>query len=226
MSTKPPLPNRLLVEGKDEQFLMPQLLERLGLVWGEWNQRSLWPAEIVELGGIDQLLSKDTISTELKTPNLERLGIIVDADENIFGRWQRIRDEAGKVVSNIPDQIDPNGFVIHNPNEIRFGVWIMPDNINRGMLESFLLSTCLNINTNPMRYVQNYCDNVPRQEHSDFYKSATHRDKAIIHSWLAVQDPPGQQMHTAILAKTLQPNSATARPFLEWFCRLFEKPVP
>lgn len=52
--------------------------------------------------------------------------------------------------------------------------------------------------------------------------SDAHRDKAAIHTWLAWQDPPGCQLHHAVLQRVLDPRSPLTRPFIDWFRRLYE----
>ena len=48
-----------------------------------------------------------------------------------------------------------------------------------------------------------------------------HADKAVIHTWLAWQDPPGRQLHDAIVQKILDPKSPHAAPFVRWFRSLY-----
>jgi hypothetical protein len=49
-----------------------------------------------------------------------------------------------------------------------------------------------------------------------------HRGKAELHAWLAWQDPPGQQLHAAVRARTLPPTPPVTGPFVVWFRQLFE----
>lgn len=49
-----------------------------------------------------------------------------------------------------------------------------------------------------------------------------HADKARLHTWLAFQDPPGRQMHNAVLEHIMQPDNQYVRPFVAWFRDLFE----
>ena len=51
--------------------------------------------------------------------------------------------------------------------------------------------------------------------------SDAHLDKALIHAWLALQDPPGQQLHSAIIQNILKPNVPHAEPFGKWFRKLY-----
>ena len=51
--------------------------------------------------------------------------------------------------------------------------------------------------------------------------SLTHRPKALIHAWLALQEKPGMPMGQAITAKALSEDSAVARIFINWLNNLF-----
>ena len=139
MSTAQPA-NRLFVEGHDEQLVIPQLIERLGIPWGEKNQPENWPATIKAFDGVEALLRPGVISTALNYPNLKALGVIVDADADAASRWQRVRAEVVAKLPGLPAELPPEG-VVHGYDDEgpkRFGVWIMPDNSSTGMLETFL----------------------------------------------------------------------------------------
>ena len=49
-----------------------------------------------------------------------------------------------------------------------------------------------------------------------------HKDKAKIHTWLAWQNPPGRQLHNAIMERIFSPESPRAKDFIMWFQELFE----
>ena len=49
-----------------------------------------------------------------------------------------------------------------------------------------------------------------------------HRTKAHIHTWLAWQDPPGQQLGEAIRSSTLLSDTLLAQTFLAWLIKLKE----
>ena len=51
-----------------------------------------------------------------------------------------------------------------------------------------------------------------------------HTDKAMIHTWLAWQDPPGQTFGDAISDRCLRPDVPLARQFIQWIWDLFELP--
>ena len=48
-----------------------------------------------------------------------------------------------------------------------------------------------------------------------------HLDKANIYTWLAWQNPPGRQLHQAIMERILHPNHPNAQRFVTWFKTLY-----
>lgn len=49
-----------------------------------------------------------------------------------------------------------------------------------------------------------------------------HADKAEMHTWLAWQDPPGLQLHEAVLNQLLDVQAPLAQAFVGWMRRLYE----
>jgi hypothetical protein len=80
-------PRVLLVEGKDEQRLLPELLELGGI---EWPDRSP-PIWIEEKDGVEKVLEDGSIEAEFQASGLQSLGIVVDANGDPEARWTRIR---------------------------------------------------------------------------------------------------------------------------------------
>ena len=124
---------QLLVEGKNDQHV----------VWALCQQHKVPKTFTVEIpgdvdGGIEELLAG--IPLRLKSSNLAALGIVVDADQNLQGRWQSISDRLTKAGygTYLPKQPDPNGTIISAPPKPRIGIWLMPDNQSSGMVEDFV----------------------------------------------------------------------------------------
>ena len=78
----------LLVEGKQDARVIPQLVEANGIHWGSKKSPVVY---IRDYDGDQKLLDPDVISTELQASGLSVLGIMIDADDNPLGRWQSIR---------------------------------------------------------------------------------------------------------------------------------------
>ncbi|MDJ0619195.1 MAG: hypothetical protein QNJ63_21050 [Calothrix sp. MO_192.B10] len=127
-------PKRLIVEGEQDKRVIPYFIEANGIPWGDTKEN--WIVEIKSSDG-DQFINADEISTQLKASELTHLGLLVDADENPSGRWESVRNACLKSIPDFPKELPETG-LIHTTNGIKFGVWIMPDNRMRGMLETFL----------------------------------------------------------------------------------------
>ena len=120
---------------------------------------------------------------------------------------------------DLPDVLPPEGLIHQGEAGVRLGVWRMPDNQIEGMLETFLL--CLaHKGSSKVRDFAFETANKARSLGAPF--SQQHIDKAVIHTWLAWQERPGQPFGIALKAEWLDPKSTTARPFVDWFVKLFQ----
>jgi hypothetical protein len=207
----------LLVEGAEDKRVLPFLVEQhTGISWELENTTIVG---IKAFDGKPELLKPGVIETQLKSPGLITLGVLVDADEDATACWDSIRhrERLKSMYPTFPMTMSEKGFITRADNQPTFGVWIMPDNINRGMLETFLLhlrptSALLEFSKEVVKTAQER--GAPVLE--------THTDKAQIHTWLAWQNPPGQQMHSAIQQKMLTEKSGLLVDFLTWFCELYQ----
>ena len=97
-------------------------------------------ARATELGGIDNVFKAIDLFLIEGSSGIERVGIVIDADEDLNSRWQSVSGilkNAGYV--NLPDSPNADGTIIKQDFLPIFGVWIMPDNqTSRAYLETFL----------------------------------------------------------------------------------------
>lgn len=209
--------NLLLVEGKNDRRIIPELVERAGVSWGPRGN------EIVRVHEIDGYANLAVqFRAQLKNAGLLRLGIIIDANSDPAKRWTSVSATLAQVCT-LPSTPVPSGFIGSLTGSVkRLGVWMMPDNNTRGMMETFLLALRPAANAALLGYVGSAVDTA-RQTHGAPF-SATHRDKALIHTWLAWQDPPGCQMHDAVKQSMLDAASPYAQAFITWFKELYEIP--
>ena len=128
-------PKILLVEGKEDARVIPELMEANGI---EWKVNKIPVVYIKDNDGYENLVDPDVISSELQASKLSVLGIIIDGDDNPSGRWESIRNASLESIPNIPKALPEEGLIHILPNGVRFGIWIMPDNKISGMLETFL----------------------------------------------------------------------------------------
>ncbi len=207
--------NILLVEGKQDVRVIPELIEANGVNWGTRKSPVVY---IRDYDGYQNLVDPDVISTELQASGLSVLGIMIDADDNPLGRWQSIRSACLKSIPDIPEALPEEGLIHIAPNGIKFGIWIMPDNKMRGMLETFL-TYMIPIESQALWSFAQEVAQEAKNKGAVF--TDLHLDKANIYTWLAWQNPPGRQLHQAIMERILNPNHPNAQRFVTWFRTLY-----
>jgi hypothetical protein len=203
-------PRVLLVEGKDELRTLPELLEFAGIAW----PRGAEPVYIQEYDGVANLLAEGEIEAQFKASGLEALGVLVDADHDPTARWHQVRGRLAKIVDGLPESLPPTGSISKPPSGPRVGVWLMPDNIRTGMLETLLLE--LRRTDPPLQEHVSTATNQARTLGAPFLMA--HQAKAELHTWLAWQDPPGLQLHMGVRSRLLDAEAVKANAFLAW-CR-------
>jgi hypothetical protein len=200
----------LLVEGIDDEHVLKHVCKTRGIPFLD---------EIKQQGGVEQLLEKFPV--RLKESDIEAVGVIIDADTDLIARWQSLRErlaEAG--YQSIPRSPDPEGTILFPPADAllpRVGVWIMPDNQTKGILENFL--HFLVPKGDPLfDHARSSVASIPENERR-FSELA--QPKAIIHTWLAWQKEPGKPLGTAITARYLDPDVAQVDVLVSFLNRLF-----
>ena len=201
----------LLVEGKNDQHVVWALCELYDI---PESFSVVIPGE-----GVEDLLK--SIPTRLKTSKSEMLGIILDADQDIKGRWASVcskLEQAGYL--GLPKNPDENGTIIEREKMPRVGIWIMPNNKLSGMLEdfvSYLLPDDDRLGIKAKKVLAEI-----EAENLNKYPDI-HHQKAFIHTWLAWQETPGQPMGLAITAHALAHDKEIAQKFVGWLNRLFNR---
>jgi hypothetical protein len=209
--------NVLLVEGQDEVRTIPYLMGLNGIDWLEDNKPIV---QLRDCKGCDNIINADAIGVELKADGIEALGILLDADEYPRDRWIAIRNACRKTgISSMPDEIPTDGLIVQTDNEIRLGIWIMPDNKLPGMLETFLGYLLSDDTSSLWEFAKSTIDTA-KEKGAPFTEA--HYDKAQIYSWLAWQKPPGLQLHIAIKERILDPKHPEAQNFINWFRQLYQ----
>lgn len=122
----------LIVEGKDEVDFFTKLLDKNGLL----NQ-----VDIRDAKGKDNF--KNIIPALIKTTGfnkVEAMAIIRDADKNVEDAFKSIRDILKR--ENLIYPYKPG--LYSTTKKLKIGIFILPDNKNKGMLEDLLLITVKN----------------------------------------------------------------------------------
>ena len=218
----PNLPNKnlLLVEGEEDKRVIPELIEANGIIWVPKPEKPKETVvEIEQKGGIEKLLKPSLISTSLKRANLVALGLMVDADEEPIARWNSIRNVCLPSIPDLPESLPEEGLIHATTIGPKFGVWMMPDNKLRGMLETFLAYMVGNEEEPLWKYA---CEAATEAKNLGASFKEVHGDKASIYTWLAWQNPPGRQLHDAVKQRILNPQHPKAKTFVNWFKALYD----
>ena len=201
----------LLVEGNDDFHVIASLCKSFNVIES---------FDINDCKGIDNLIN--SLSVRLKSSGVQTIGVVIDADADVNSRWSTIKDIliSSSLYNNIPDTIPLEGLILYptKKDDIKFGLWIMPNNQTNGMLEDFTAflipedDKLLPITDSILKDIEDKSLNE--------YKSSYHA-KARIHTWLAWQKEPGTPMGLAITKKYLTTIPPICQTFVDWLDKLF-----
>lgn len=208
----------LLVEGNDDFHVIHSLCKRLGIDVRNLENANGGQFGIVDCKGFENL--QLVLPVRFKQSNLRAIGIVVDADEDLSNRWKSIRDALIRQYFEVPEQLPHDGLILTNGAGIKVGVWIMPNNELRGMLEDFL-TLLVPSDDNVLPKVRQLLSELEDLGHHKY--AMVHKPKALLHTWLALQDDPGMPMGRAITKKVLNTEDALYLMFIDWMKRLFER---
>jgi hypothetical protein len=200
----------LLVEGKNDCHVVMALLNSRAI------ERNFGIYECGSYEGILQRLNALIKSSQ----NPSSIGVVLDANQTGVGpRWQSLKDKLKDRYSYaFPKAVSQEGTVIESADsEPELGVWIMPDNVSPGSLEDF----CLKLVPEEEIRVVDRAVKLGEEAHVARFKPV-HRSKALIHTYLAWQDEPGNPMGLSITTGRLPSEGAPVDLFVEWLRRLFD----
>lgn len=212
MSKKNNFPFVLLVEGNNDFHVVCSLCQY-------YNVKENF--SVIPNTGIDTAIKE--FEVDLKNPSAyRRVGIVVDADSNVESRWQQLLSILKNTGKYDCDNLTlPESGLILKPKDdfdSTVGIWIMPDNTSKGMIEDFALNMIEPSDPLLEKAESTLCELEKNglQRYRD-----VHRSKAKIHTYLAWQDEPGMPMGQAITAKILNPGNKTTDNFVKWMEQLF-----
>lgn len=200
----------LLVEGLDDERVMMHICGNRDIPKIE---------QIKPLGSVEKLLENIPVQVRLSNEEGDVVGVVIDADTNLSARWHSIHHRIKTLgYQDIPDQPDPAGTILYPPTSTflpRLGIWIMPNNQTKGILENFLQFLVPETDI-LLEYARKCVTDLPQQ-----LFIGNDEPKVIIHTWLAWQAEPGKPYGTAITAKFLDPTTPEADVLVNWLNRLF-----
>ena len=206
----------LIVEGKNDCHGIYQIASQHGLqdLFGIWAGDS----DDKALKRFSGLL----VSTDAKPAVM---GLVLDCDTRLSGaapasqrRWDQVRARLEGSGYDIPITPSAEGTILAaSEGRPRIGVWLMPSNAEPGMFEDFLLTLVpQRASTFARRVVQ-----LARAKQCTSYKDA-HFSKAVVHTYLAWQDEPGQPIGIAVKCGAFDSKGDAAHAFVKWLETLFK----
>jgi hypothetical protein len=195
---------KLLVEGVDDQHVIFALCQKFNI-----NKTF----DVIDSKGIDNLFEQ--IPLRIKN-GIEVLGIIIDADLDINSRYIKLKQIFSS--HQLPEEIPNSGLIMKNQDNIKIGIWIMPNNQTSGMLEDFI--SFLVPNDDKLMPIVNDTLNIIEINSWNKYKPI-HKSKARIHTWLAWQEVPGTPMGLSVTKKYLSIEDNNCKLFINWINELF-----
>jgi hypothetical protein len=199
----------LMVEGKDDFHVFCHIMEQYGVqeVFDVEDKKSV--SKVLEALRLLLRIEDDE-------KKMQRIGIAVDADDDLEARWKQFVDRLTKAgYTNIPNVPEKGGTIIEAPDLPKIGIWLMPNNQLPGKLEnfiSFLVPREDSLWEEAKAAVQNLSEKRFQQKDEI---------KAHVHTWLAWQKDPGTPMGLAITKRYLQHDAAEAQSLVNWLTRLF-----
>ena len=219
----PPTDRILLVEGQDDKHVVLHLCKQhqatLSFFFSDPDKDNpqvtvsdRQAVSIRDTGNIDQVL--ESIVPEIKAPGRQAVSILVDANDDMAGRWDAIQGRLRGAGIAPPQSPDPDGTIIQaNP---RIGIWLMPDNTSVGELEDFVVQM-IPAGDQVWPLSQRYIEEIPEAE-KRFSDGKTLR--AQLYAWLATREDP-RRMGLAIRTRDLKVDGPLSKKFVAWLNDLF-----
>lgn len=202
-------PRLLLVEGADDFYVISELCEA-----GKLPENFM----IFDCGSDEDVLNAlNTLLLRSELPEI--IGVVIDADKpDVRTRWQSIRDKLQNYPYILTDEPERDGTIVEAIEDMpRLGFWLMPNNVDPGMLEDF----CRQLAPDDAIAFAEHCV-IEAKEKSFATFRDVHQSKAVVHTYLAWQNEPGNPLGLSIKTKVLKPKIEIAKTFTNWLQRLFD----
>ncbi len=152
---------------------------------------------------------------------LKRLAAIVDADYAKGLGFQETLDQFKSTASEhgfIFLENNSNGLIFKN-GDLMFGLWIMPNNQDEGMLEHFI-KKCIKSDDKEQELFNKAAETIQTISEPKFDKTI-HLTKAEIATWLAWQKTPGHGFYVSVKDNLLQTDHALFQELEKWLKHIF-----
>ena len=212
----------LLVEGEADKGFFEQICKSLEL---DTEVRVASPKDLEGVRnskqGVFNLLPT-LLPLLLIEEGLTHIAIIVDADYlalNGLG-YQKTIERVSDIVRPFGFEFDQNvasGILYkHSDGLADFGLWIMPDNQNEGMLEDWI-KTCVSQNEQTLfKQAQDVVKDITNPKFSSHLTS-----KAEVATWLAWQKQPVHGLYAVITDDLLNDEHPLFQELTDWLLKVF-----
>lgn len=183
------------------------------------NEYDIVDFNIKELGGDGKLLGDVPAVVKSELAYADAVGIVIDADTSLADRWKSISSRLEQVgYEDFPPLPEAGGLVMGPRADLHLpamGVWIMPNNQDDGALEDFLASLVPQGNED-WGHAEACVSALGSRRFSP-----SDRKKAVLYTWLAWRETPGQPYGTAIGSRSFDVSAEPAVRFARWLQQLF-----
>ena len=216
MKPNPSLP-RLYVEGQNDCRVICALVNELGTDLNEKHG----PVIVEPKGSCLELLNTVNVTFKSAQSFGNPVGYVFDWDRPEDNRRFQLQERFKALGCELTDSDFTEGGIIKEVDGITVGVWLMPNAAAlAGKLENFLREM-IPASDPIFPKSKAYVDDVESSVSPDSRFRDIDREKADLHSWLAVQRNPGESYALAITSQLFSVDSPGARSFYSWFCRLY-----
>jgi hypothetical protein len=210
----------LLVEGESDQSFFKEVCKTLGL---DANVKVALPRDSGRFHngkeGVFNLLPD--LLNQLGDAQITRLAVVVDADSAVNGGgYQCAIDRVTKIVEPYGFTLASNpvgGVLFQNDDGLAdFGLWVMPNNNDEGMLEDWIKS-CVHPDEHELfAHAETVVDTLPQTKFK-----LIHISKAEVATWLAWQKQPGHGIYRAVEDQLIDTNSALFKELCVWLTHVY-----
>lgn len=214
--------NVLLVEGEADRGFFEALCRLLNI---SADVRVATPKDVggshnTKAGVLSHLTS--VLLAQLQDGQLARIGVVVDADRAAHGggfavTLQRFTDALAQGAYQ-PDPMAAAGLVFSHPDGLAdLGLWIMPNNLDEGMLEDWI-KQCINPSESALyQHAEKSIDAIPGAPKFQPW----HRSKAEVATWLAWQKKPEHGLYNAAQTDLINVEAPLFKALQAWLRHVF-----
>lgn len=213
----------LLVEGEADRAFFEQIFRVVGL------NTSVTVAPPKDLAGSHNTKEGvfnylPTLLDQLADGRVTRLAVVVDADSAANGGGYE------RAINKVQQLVAPYGFVLaahtvggivfqHNDGLADFGLWVMPNNADEGMLEDWIKQSIHPDEQGLFAHAEAVVATLPQPQKF----KPIHRSKAEVATWLAWQKQPGHGLYRAVEEGLIDINGICYQKLIAWLDLVFAK---